>query len=97
MPNVYANVMCVFTHVLKPLFALFRKLGHLPVAYVDDIHLQDENFLESMYNLEDTVAQLQALDLTIHPDKSQLIPSQKMKFLGFVIDSTKMTLKLTEN
>ena len=93
MPNVYANVMCVFTHVLKPLFALFRK----PVAYVDDIHLQDENFLESMYNLEDTVAQLQALDLTIHPDKSQLIPTQKMKFLGFVIDSTKMTLKLTEN
>ena len=97
MPNVYANVMRVFTNVLKPLFALLRKLGHLPVAYVDDIHPQDENFLESVYNLEDIVAQLQALDLTIHPDKSQLIPTQKMKFLGFVIDSTKMTLKLTEN
>ena len=37
---------------------------------------------------------LQALAFTIYPDKSQLIPTQ---FLGFVIDSTKVTLKLTQN
>ena len=40
---------------------------------------------------------LQALGFTIYPDKSQLTPIQKMRFLGFVIDSTKMTLKLTQN
>ena len=50
-----------------------------------------------MHNLEDTVALLQALCFTIHPDKSQLIPTQKITFLGILIDSTKITLKLTKN
>ena len=50
-----------------------------------------------MHNLEDTVALLQALGFTIHPDKSQLIPTQKIRLLGFVIDSLNMTSKLTEN
>ena len=97
MPNGYADAMRVFTKILKPPFALLRKFGHLSVVYVDDTYLQGENFLECMHNLEDRVALLQAFGFTIRPDKSQLIPTQKMTFLGFVIDSTKMTLKLTEN
>ena len=67
------------------------------MVYVDDTYLQGEHFFECMHNLEDTVALSQALDFTIHPDKSQLMPTQKMTFLGFVIDSTKMILKLSEN
>ena len=97
MPNRYADAMRVFTKILKPSFALLRKFGHLSMGYVDDPYLQGENFLECLHNLEDTVALLQALGFTIDPDKSQLIPTQKMTFLGFVIDSMEMTLKLTEN
>ena len=48
-----------------------------------------------MNNLDNAVALLQALVFTIHSDKSQLITTQKMTLLAFVIDST-MTLKLTE-
>ena len=76
----------VFTKRLKLPFALLRKFEHLSVVYVDDTYLQGENFLECIHNLEDTVALLQALGFTIHPDKSQLLPIQKMAFLGFVID-----------
>jgi len=36
------------------------------------------------------------LGFVIHPAKSQLEPSQKITFLGFVIDSTSMTISLTE-
>ena len=96
MPNGYADVIRVFTKILKPPFALWRKLGHFSVVYVDYTYIEDERFLECMYNLEDTVALLQALGSIHTPDKSQLIPTQKMMFLGFLIDSTKMTLKLTE-
>ena len=64
---------------------------------VADTYLKGGNFLESMHKLEDTVALLQALCFTIHPDKSQLIPTQKITFLGILIDSTKITLKLTKN
>ena len=67
------------------------------MVYVDDTYLQGEIFPECMHNFEDTMALLQALDFTIHADKPQLIPTQKMTFSGFVIDSKKTSLKLTEN
>ena len=47
-----------------------------------------------MHNLENTVALLQAPGFNINPDKLQLIPTQNMTWLGLVIDSTKITLKL---
>ena len=95
MLNGYADAMPVFTKFLKPPFALLRKLGHLSVVYVDDIYLQGKRFLECMHNLDHTVALLQALGFTIHVDKPQLITTQMMTLLSFVIDST-MTVKLAE-
>ena len=38
---------------------------------------------------------LQKLGFTIHPDKSILIPTQILVFLGFVISSLGMTISLT--
>ena len=37
------------------------------------------------------------LGLVVHPEKSVLIPQQKITFLGFVIDSIKMIVRLTED
>ena len=95
MPNGYADAMCFFTNILKAPFSLSRKLRHLSVVYVDDTYLQDESFLECMHNLDSTVALLQALGFTIHPDKLKLIITQKMTLLGFVRDS-RMTQKLNK-
>lgn len=38
----------------------------------------------------------QDLGFVIHPDKSVLIPTQKLTFLGFVIDTRCMTVTLTQ-
>ena len=57
---------------------LYQDLGHLSVVHVDDTYLQGENVLECMHNREDTVALLEVLGFTIHPDKSQLMPTQKI-------------------
>ena len=62
--------------------------------YVDDTYLQGKSFVECMHNLEDTVALLQALGFTIHPEKSQLIKTQKMTYLGFVIDVESVDTKI---
>ena len=59
---------------------LYQDPGHLLVVHVEDTYLQGENVLECMHNREDTVALLEALGFTIHPDKSQLIPTQKICF-----------------
>lgn len=40
---------------------------------------------------------LDDLGLVVHPEKSVLIPKQKISFLGFVIDSIKMIDRVTED
>ena len=47
-------------------------------------------------NIRATVALLRELGFTIHPEKSVLVPTQQIIFLGFVIDSVKMTIAPTE-
>ena len=39
---------------------------------------------------------MENLGFTIHPTKSILTPTQRITFLGFVIDSVQMTLEITE-
>ena len=48
------------------------------------------------HNIERTVELLQNLGFTIHSTKSILTPTQRITFLGFVIDSVQMTLEITE-
>ena len=48
-----------------------------------------------MTNIKDTVELLIELGFTIHADKSILVPTQKIVFLGFIINTVDMTLTLT--
>ena len=96
MPNGYSDAMRVFTKVLKPAFSYLREIGYLSVVYVDDSYLQGETFEECLQNITETVRLLQSLGFTIHPEKSVLKPTQKLTFLGFVLNSKTMTLTLTD-
>ena len=46
-------------------------------------------------NVKDTITLLDHVGLVIHPEKSVLHPTQKLVFLGFQLDSIKMTISLT--
>ena len=96
MPNGYGPAMRIFTKMLKPPFSVLRSLGYLSVVYVDDTYLQGDTWSDCKNNVIHTVQLLRSLGFTIHFDKSQLDPVQKIEFLGFVIDSQNMTLKLSE-
>lgn len=80
----------VFTKVLKPAFAYLRSLGYTSTAYVDDSYSLCER------NIVDTVRVFDSLGLTINLDKSVLQPCQKLNFLGFLLCSITMTVRLTE-
>ena len=95
MPNGYADAMRVFTKLLKPVFSTLRELGYESVIYVDDSLLQGDTFNECMENVLTTLRALRDLGFVIHPVKSKFIPTQKITFLGFIIDTIKMTLTLT--
>lgn len=45
--------------------------------------------------ISDTVDMFQGLRFIIHLDKSVLVPTKKLKFLGFILDSQLMRVSLT--
>ena len=73
---------CVFTKLMKPVFATLRSAGHLSVAYIDDSLLLAENKQDCLTNINETVKLLSNLGFTINYDKSVLMNTQSIKFLG---------------
>ena len=53
-------------------------------------------FAECRDAVLDTVNVLLKLGFSIYPEKSQLIPVQKVEYLGFLIDSVKMKMSFTK-
>ena len=94
-PNGLACCPRKFTKLLKPVFASLRQKGHMSTVYIDDTYLQGETPEDCFQNVVDTVNMLQNLGFIVHPEKSVLRPSQQIVFLGFVLDSVNMTIRLT--
>ncbi|KAK6186681.1 hypothetical protein SNE40_005966 [Patella caerulea] len=86
----------IFTKVLKPVVAYFRENGILCVAYIDDIYVQAETLCDLEYALSKIIVTLQNLGFTINWEKSNLVPSKEIIFLGFILNSDKMTIKLPD-
>ncbi len=93
--NGLAEAPRKFSKMMKVPFAYLKKLGHANVAYIDDSLLISQDYDECCRNICDTVDTLDNLGFTIHPKKSILYPSQSITFLGFEIDSQKMSVQLT--
>ena len=96
MPNGYGPAMRIFTKVSKVTFSQFQRKGFISVVFVDDSYLQGNTYKACLHNIENRIELLQILGFTIHPTKSILTPTQRITFLGFVIDSVQMTLEITE-
>ena len=79
-----------------PPLKYLRSKGHFSIKYIDDSLLLGETFEICFKNIRATVALLRELGFTVHPEKSVLVPTQQITFLGFVIDSVKMTITLIE-
>jgi len=95
MPQGYGPAMRIFTKITKVPFSYLRGIGYSSVVYVDDSYLQGHNYIECYNNICATVNLLKELGFTIHPDKSSFLPAQNIQFLGFVLCSITMTIKLT--
>ena len=85
-----------FTKILKPPLAELKELKHDISAYIDDMYLQVNTKTKCVSNIVATITKLRSLGFTIHAGKSNLIPTQKLDILGFIIDSVAMTVSLKE-
>lgn len=84
----------IFTKIMKPVIHHLRLQGILLVIYLDDILIFGNTFQECHDNIFKTSKILETLGFVINFEKSQLIPSQQCKYLGFIFNSVEMSLSL---
>ena len=83
--------------MLKTPLSHLRLINHVVSGYIDDLYLQGSTYQKCAINVLDSVQMLDNLGLVIYPEKSVFIPQQKMIFVGFIIDSVRMIVMLTED
>ena len=86
--------MQVFNKVLKPPFDYLREQALSSVVCVDDTLLGSDTFEECQDNVFSTLRCLEDLGFYIHPEKSIFTPTQDVIFLGYHINTLRMTISL---
>ena len=87
----------ILTKLMKPVFATLRsKFGYECISYIDDSLYFGDTYSECK-QVTFTAAQfLTSVGFTIHPENSAVKPTQIVEYLGFLLNSTKMIVKLTD-
>ena len=67
------------------------------MGYLDDTFLMEDTFNECKNAILASVKLITNLGFFIYPEISKLFPSQVIKFLGFIVNSKKMTVSLSES
>ena len=97
LPFGYSLAPRVFAKIFKPVVAQLRLNGLRIVIFLDDILLVASSFAECMEQLSLLQKLLESLGFVINDGKSQLQPTTRICFLGFIIDSISMKLLLPED
>jgi len=84
----------VFTKLLKPVIAFLRSNGITLVIYIDDILIIGSSYDDCKSSVDRTIEVLESLGFVINRCKSQLSPSQVIRYLGFIFDSNLMSISL---
>ena len=94
LANGLTSAPRIFTKLLKLMYSSLRKIGHTNVGYIDDSLLAGDTKSDCQENVNDTVTLVDSLGFTLHPEKSIMVPTQRIEFVGFWLDSVKMTVSL---
>ena len=86
LPNGLSCAPRLYTKILKPVYAIIRKEGHLNVGYTDDSYLQGDTIHECQTNITDTCCLFKELGFIKHLVRSVLRPVQTPVLLGFQYD-----------
>ena len=84
----------VFTKLLKVPLSSMRLEGIRNSAWLDDIILVGSSFQTTTDIVSSSRAFLESLGFIIKPSKSNLVPSQSLKHVGFTWDSVRFTISV---
>ena len=96
LPFGLSSAPRVYTKLLKPIFRWFRQQGFRCSYYIDDsLNMnQDKSICGS--NFLTMVDTFQSLGFSINKEKSVFVPSQRIVFFGFILDSVLFKVFLPE-
>lgn len=94
LPFGLSTAPYVFCKIFKPVMHFLRSQGFLSINYLDDFLLISKTKIDNFKNLSVTCNLLLSLGFIINFEKSNIVPSQSCKFLGFNIDSQRFEIKL---
>ena len=86
----------LFTKILRPIFAWFRLHGIRCSYYIDDSINMNKNKDVCAKNAITVANTLESLGFTINKEKSAMVPAQRIVSFGFLIDSLKFLVYLTD-
>ena len=96
LPNGYIHGPRKFSKIMKVPLAILRINDVDIIAYLDDCLVKADNFMMCFNQTIETIRLLQDLGFAIHPQpKSVLIPTNRIEFLGFILNSISMKISLT--
>ena len=96
MPNGLACAPRKFSKIMKVPYSVLRKCGYESVGYIDDSLLVGDSAQECQDNVDATVKLFTELGFMVHLEKSVFTPTQILVFLGFLLNSLDMTVRLTK-
>ena len=92
MPQGYKDSPRLFCRLMAPILSHLRSLFIDILCYIDDTFLHSCSSYQLQQNLDFTRQFFQQCGLTVNVEKSSLVPSQQMEFLGFLLDSVAYTV-----
>ena len=78
----------VFTRVMAPVSAILHSMGIRMRRYLDDWLVQSSSRDSLVRDLQTVLSLCHELGIVVNPQKSNLVPSQIVQYLGVLIDST---------
>lgn len=85
-----------FTKLMRSVISPLRTTGLSIVNYLDDILIFGDSYESCLNHTSTTINFLTSLGFVINREKSILIPSTCIKFLGFILDSKNLRIRLPD-
>ena len=95
-PNGLGPCPRKFTKINKAPLCDLRASHHIVSGYIDDFFMQGQTYLQCERTVIKTALTFDDLGYVIHPTKSKFIPKQIATYLGFIINTIRMIVTLTD-
>ena len=82
-----ASAPQVFTRVMAPVSSILHSMGIRLCRYLDDWLIQSSSREAVLHDLQVVLDLCMELGIVVNPEKSNFVPSQKVLYLGTVLDS----------